>query len=131
MKYVRLTAADEGLAAARWRWVLFAEFDKRYGFVPTQWDDDSDPWTHTVLAVDELGLAGAFRYTRHPDADELIAGGTWVRPDQRGKGIAQELWKRGLRGVRWVSVTTISAGGRGLVKRMKATFPKITFNANK
>jgi hypothetical protein len=134
MTFVRISLkkGPKSREMQRWEWLLYADFDKRHGFIPRPWGDSSDPWSDCILAVDELGLVAAFRYSRQGDArDEIVAGGTWVRPDQRGKGLAQQLWAKSLRGVKWVGVTTISMGGRALVRRLRKEHPKVGFNTNR
>lgn len=111
--------------AGRWRWVLQAEFSKRHGFEPA-FDPDPGSWLdRAIIAIDSKGLAGGIRWNSKRGV--LQAGGTWVRPDLRGSGLGQTLWKKALRGVKQVEVTTISRGGRRLVERLRKNFPKVSW----
>lgn len=124
MKYLRVTTTSIG-EPGRWRWVLQAEFNTRHGFVPA-FDPDPGDWLDcAVVAIDEKGLAGALRWNEK--SGSLHAGGTWVRRDLRRSGLGQMLWKRALRGMRQAEVTTISRGGRRLVKRLRENFPKVSW----
>lgn len=130
MRVFRVRQGSKG-RAGRYRWVLWADFDRKLGFVPqapTTPGQVNDAWSEALVAVDELGVAGVLRYDKYDDTDEMRAGGTWIRPDHRGKGLAGTLWKSALRGIKWVQVTTVSAGGRALVKSLKVKYPRVGWN---
>lgn len=128
MKVFRVRPDSKGKPRP-YRWVLYADFDRKLGLIPVCGGDENEPWTEALVAVDELGVAAVLRYDK-TDA-ELLAGGTWVRLDRRGQGLAGTLWRSALRGVTRVQVTTVSAGGRGLVRRLKAQFPKVGWSHTK
>lgn len=86
-----------------------------------------------VVAHHDGELVGFFRYsvyvTAMNDGRTLIAGGTWVAPGHRRKGLATRMWRMALRcaGLRRAEVCTATNAGvrfmdslehRGYVKRV-------------
>jgi len=79
-----------------------------------------------VIATHNKKLIGFFRY-RILSNGELDAEGTWVEKKYRRKGIAKAMWKKAIRKhkAKYISVTTVSRMGHGLVRKIAKSFKKL------
>jgi hypothetical protein len=90
-------------------------------------DDDA---THVVEARNGRQLVGWLRVTK-TRGGLLYAQGTWVSAVYRRQGIAQQLWGRALKALKpkVIEVSTVSEGGRALVRRLRDQHPHVMFDA--
>jgi hypothetical protein len=86
-------------------------------------EDESS--THVVLATSRRKIRGWFRYS--VSDTELFAQGTWVAPSHRLKGMGTILWNHVIRQScpKLIHVTTISPGGRALMRAVSQEHPSI------
>jgi len=75
-------------------------------------------------------LVAWLRYYWYPDERKMLASGTWVEHEHRGKGLAYALWGRAMKTLKpsRVIITTVSPGGRHLVGSIVRWFPKVQFD---
>lgn len=91
---------------------------------------DMSPSTHAIVGYEAGELRAFFRFWHA--RGRLYAGGTWVDPRARGKGVAAELWRRVLEhhDLKRIFVNTISTAGRSLVASLVRDYPGLAWEVN-
>lgn len=91
---------------------------------------DMSPSTHAIVVHDSRGMVAFFRFWSA--RGRLYAGGTYVAPNARGKGLATEMWRRVLEhhDCSRIFVRTISTAGRSLVASLVRDHPGLSWEVN-
>lgn len=94
----------------------------------SEWGLQNTTTEWCVIATCNRRVVGFFRFSTYDDT--LYACGTYVTPKFRGSNIALKMWGKALKhdkNVKVVDVPISSAGGQGLIRKLKKKHKKVVF----